>query len=168
MFCMECGTKLPDNAKFCMNCGSPVGMSVPIGNDTEDAEEDSEILSCELREVAEEIVEPSLVQKKPFFLKDYSSIPVHLHDPKGILQFNQYLKDGEYHFPLGKYSVDIPEYLITSLNTQAYFMRWVCCEDIDGFEEEYEQHVHGMDSFYEKGLKLFEEAQEKIATHTLK
>ncbi len=168
MFCMECGTKLPDNAKFCMNCGSPAGMSVSIGNDAQDLEEDSEVLSCELREVAEETAEPSLVQKKPFFLRDYSSIPVHLHDPKGILQFNQYLKDGEYHFPLGKYSVDIPEYLITSLNTQVYFMRWVCCEDIDVFEDEYEQSVHGMDSFYEKGLKLFEEAQKNIATHTLK
>ena len=26
MFCMECGTKLPDNAKFCMNCGTKVGQ----------------------------------------------------------------------------------------------------------------------------------------------
>ena len=25
MFCMNCGTKLPDGAKFCMNCGTPVG-----------------------------------------------------------------------------------------------------------------------------------------------
>ena len=22
MFCMECGTRLPDNAKFCFNCGT--------------------------------------------------------------------------------------------------------------------------------------------------
>lgn len=27
MFCMECGTKLPDNAKFCMNCGTKVGAA---------------------------------------------------------------------------------------------------------------------------------------------
>lgn len=25
MFCINCGTKLPDNAKFCSNCGTPVG-----------------------------------------------------------------------------------------------------------------------------------------------
>ncbi len=25
MFCMNCGTKLPDGAKFCMNCGAKVG-----------------------------------------------------------------------------------------------------------------------------------------------
>ncbi len=25
MFCMNCGTKLPDGAKFCMNCGTKVG-----------------------------------------------------------------------------------------------------------------------------------------------
>ena len=26
MFCMECGTKLPDGAKFCMNCGTRLGQ----------------------------------------------------------------------------------------------------------------------------------------------
>mgnify|MGYP003294438332 CR=1 FL=1 len=31
MFCMECGTKLPDNAKFCMNCGTKVQqVSAPV------------------------------------------------------------------------------------------------------------------------------------------
>ena len=25
MFCMNCGTQLPDGAKFCMNCGTKVG-----------------------------------------------------------------------------------------------------------------------------------------------
>lgn len=25
MFCMNCGTKLPEGAKFCLNCGTPVG-----------------------------------------------------------------------------------------------------------------------------------------------
>lgn len=27
MFCSQCGTKLPDNSKFCHQCGSPVGKS---------------------------------------------------------------------------------------------------------------------------------------------
>lgn len=27
MFCMECGTKLPDNAKFCINCGSKISVN---------------------------------------------------------------------------------------------------------------------------------------------
>ena len=25
MFCINCGTKLPDDAKFCYNCGNKVG-----------------------------------------------------------------------------------------------------------------------------------------------
>ena len=25
MFCMNCGTKLPDDAKFCYNCGTKIG-----------------------------------------------------------------------------------------------------------------------------------------------
>ena len=35
MFCMNCGTQLPDGAKFCMNCGTKVGEvgagAVPSG-----------------------------------------------------------------------------------------------------------------------------------------
>ena len=35
MFCMNCGTQLPDGAKFCMNCGTKVGevgaSAVPSG-----------------------------------------------------------------------------------------------------------------------------------------
>ena len=35
MFCMNCGTQLPDGAKFCMNCGTKVGEvgagAVPAG-----------------------------------------------------------------------------------------------------------------------------------------
>ena len=27
MFCSQCGTKLPDNSKFCNQCGSPVGRT---------------------------------------------------------------------------------------------------------------------------------------------
>lgn len=27
MFCMECGTELPDNAKFCFNCGEKINVS---------------------------------------------------------------------------------------------------------------------------------------------
>ena len=28
MFCMNCGTKLPDNAKFCYNCGAKIPESL--------------------------------------------------------------------------------------------------------------------------------------------
>ena len=35
MFCMNCGTQLPDGAKFCMNCGTKGGEvgagAVPAG-----------------------------------------------------------------------------------------------------------------------------------------
>lgn len=27
MHCLECGTKLPEDAKFCYNCGTPVGKT---------------------------------------------------------------------------------------------------------------------------------------------
>lgn len=36
MFCSNCGNKLDDNAKFCPNCGSPVG-TVTQGNQTSNA-----------------------------------------------------------------------------------------------------------------------------------
>lgn len=29
MFCSQCGTKLPDTAKFCVNCGAPVKGAYP-------------------------------------------------------------------------------------------------------------------------------------------
>ena len=28
MYCMKCGTKLPRDARFCMNCGKPVSAIV--------------------------------------------------------------------------------------------------------------------------------------------
>lgn len=31
MFCMNCGQKLPDGAKFCLNCGTPQGAVSPSG-----------------------------------------------------------------------------------------------------------------------------------------
>jgi ribosomal protein L40E len=31
MFCMECGTKLPDEAKFCFGCGKPATPPAPAG-----------------------------------------------------------------------------------------------------------------------------------------
>ena len=169
MFCMECGTKLPDNAKFCMNCGTPTSRpeSGYEENIITPQVVEGESLEADEEDVVEEIIEMSPIEKKPFFLRDYSSIPIHLHDQKGIVQFKPYLRNGEYHFPLGESFVEIPEYLITAINTQVYFMRWVCVEDIDSFEEEYEDSVHDMASFYEKGLRLFEEAQENIARHTL-
>nr|DAL55726.1 MAG TPA_asm: zinc-ribbon domain protein [Caudoviricetes sp.] len=33
MFCKNCGTKLPDDAKFCVNCGTKVdGAAAPVAN----------------------------------------------------------------------------------------------------------------------------------------
>ena len=30
MFCMNCGTKLPDDAKFCYKCGTKLGITQNI------------------------------------------------------------------------------------------------------------------------------------------
>ena len=35
MFCMNCGTKLPDGAKFCMNCGTKLGEVSPTPSPAE-------------------------------------------------------------------------------------------------------------------------------------
>lgn len=35
MFCMNCGTKLPDGAKFCMNCGTKLGEVSPAVSSAE-------------------------------------------------------------------------------------------------------------------------------------
>ena len=41
MFCMNCGTKLPDKAKFCYNCGEKINIeeesnnNAPSSNSTE-------------------------------------------------------------------------------------------------------------------------------------
>ena len=38
MFCMCCGQGLPDNAKFCMKCGTPAGEVSPIGSTTNNSD----------------------------------------------------------------------------------------------------------------------------------
>ena len=40
MFCFQCGTKLPDNARFCVNCGS----KMPISNNQENGSKDATIV----------------------------------------------------------------------------------------------------------------------------
>lgn len=34
MFCMNCGTELPDNAKFCLQCGEKQGSDNLMNNST--------------------------------------------------------------------------------------------------------------------------------------
>ena len=51
MYCQECGSKLPDNAKFCMNCGTKVWVE-------ETAEEVKEVIEeIKAEEIIEETVE---------------------------------------------------------------------------------------------------------------
>ena len=38
MFCTQCGTKLPDDARFCTNCGAPVASKAPAPAKTQAAE----------------------------------------------------------------------------------------------------------------------------------
>ena len=40
MFCMNCGQKLPEGAKFCKRCGTPLGAVSPDGVYTPDSDED--------------------------------------------------------------------------------------------------------------------------------
>lgn len=55
MFCSQCGTKLPDNSKFCHQCGSPVGKSQQSNiirlrcedcNGVMEIDESREVISC--------------------------------------------------------------------------------------------------------------------------
>ena len=32
MFCMNCGTQLPDSAKFCFKCGIPIKTTIPVSD----------------------------------------------------------------------------------------------------------------------------------------
>lgn len=44
MFCMECGTKLPDNAKFCFNCGNKISENLsPVASSFENNKNDTTI-----------------------------------------------------------------------------------------------------------------------------
>ena len=38
MFCTQCGTKLPDDVRFCTNCGAPVASKAPAPAETQAAE----------------------------------------------------------------------------------------------------------------------------------
>ena len=43
MYCEKCGTKLEDNARFCPNCGSPVGSeNIPKGNEEDNINQERE------------------------------------------------------------------------------------------------------------------------------
>ncbi len=41
MFCMNCGTKLPDDAKFCYNCGAPLGITQNVKEEDSKKHSDS-------------------------------------------------------------------------------------------------------------------------------
>ena len=47
MFCMNCGQKLPEGAKFCKRCGTPLGAVSPDGVYTPDSDEDEEVSTKE-------------------------------------------------------------------------------------------------------------------------
>lgn len=69
MFCMECGTKLPDNAKFCFNCGnkisgdiSPVSSSLENNKNTETIIERTSMALPDVAEIYNDIF--SIAEKK--------------------------------------------------------------------------------------------------------
>ena len=63
-FCMECGTRLPDGAKFCINCGTPVKNSgrqessertIPVSNG---------IINCLPINILKSIFHPNAIDAK--------------------------------------------------------------------------------------------------------
>lgn len=86
MFCMNCGTKLPDDAKFCYNCGTKIGtLNAPkdIRNSNDTIQEPTTNMnSQQLSSILSDIKD---VTHKPHTLLKPLSVEEHLTKAKNIL-----------------------------------------------------------------------------------
>jgi hypothetical protein len=92
MFCMNCGTKLPDNAKFCYNCGAKIPEG--LGPEGAAAPESPEPLAPAASQSAVP-VEPAVPEEAPAAAEN--ALPAADQEVTGS------------HFTvLGKYQVELP------------------------------------------------------------
>ncbi len=103
------------------------------------------------------------------FLIPYPSrISTKLHDEQSLQLFSEYLSGGKYIFPLGRYSVTIPEYMITNINTTRYFGRYILDNIAGNFIREYQLKVNDLQTFAKIGMQIFSDTADKIADETQK
>lgn len=64
-FCIECGTKLPEDARFCNNCGKAVAQAVPaveVASEVESVVEAVAEVEATVAPVAEVVAEPEVTE----------------------------------------------------------------------------------------------------------
>lgn len=133
MFCMNCGTKLPDNAKFCYNCGAkiPEGLGQEEGTA---APESPEPPASPVPQSAAP-VEPAAPEEAPAATEDALPAAAQQENPPEV---------PDSHFTvLGTYSVDLPR--ATALYNQLWapFNReglWAADRAQDELEDHLEEH----------------------------
>ncbi len=164
MFCMQCGFKLPDNAKFCMNCGA----QVQVTNQEQNISGGAVSVEPQKSEITDVKSESTPKTFKPFFIPNASNLPVKLHTQQSLQVFSKYLDNDTYKFPLGGYEVSIPEYMITAINTGKYLGSYIIDSVLQKFVDDYKAKVHDANTFFKYGLQLMPDAIDRIADETQK
>ena len=144
MFCMNCGTKLPDNAKFCYNCGAKIPEG--LGKEETAVPESPEPPASPVPQSAAP-VEPATPEEAPAAAEDALPAAAQQENPPEV--------PGSHFTVLGKYSVDLPR--ATALYNQLWapFNReglWAA----DRAQDELEDHLkeHGVDNPVEFSSRL--------------
>ena len=86
MFCPKCGNKLPDNAKFCEKCGSPVA-SVPNQQSPKQTQSEQSVLTQQAQSTKQptQAGEPAGQAKTGFFSEWKVQVLDYLKHPKKLI-----------------------------------------------------------------------------------
>lgn len=75
MFCMNCGTKLPNGAKFCINCGCKLGtVSMNVGNVTSTQKVVPQSVGRNTYQVGKSVVQEAKKKEENIFAKESNAI----------------------------------------------------------------------------------------------